>query len=247
MIRSVSKILLFTLAFVLLDSSFAFAKNASVFEVRKNIPMFEGDEIFHDYYINAGAEDGLKVGMKITLSRSIPFRDTGSGHISEDLVVPVANVEIIHVQQSFSVARRLKVNTAKNQPIVDYNNVMLGDKIDLTALNNKAGSGNKSELENGPAESSKKSEVATANKLEFKNADLKMEAQTSAPSMDPNLYLPESKDKTETFDFASDEKLKVRPKVENNGPDLEFSRSPDEKQESLEFNPELGGLNLNSI
>ena len=208
-------------------SDLLFAKTASIFEVRKNITMYEGDEIFHDYYINAGAQDGVKAGMKITVQRSIPFRDTGSGQISEDLMVDVAVVEILHVQKTFSVARRLKVTDAKKAPILDYNNLMLGDRIDLSQLGNQ-----------------KNANSEGANNSGLLSQQLPSQEPASASSygvsafQDPNLVIPVVQPIEDKMAFAAP---KEELKVKSDSKEKPTLPSETQKQPSLETNTEFSG------
>tara|TARA_B100001248_G_C27394880_1_gene464848 strand:- start:1852 stop:2379 length:528 start_codon:yes stop_codon:yes gene_type:complete len=116
--------------FILLFQSLFWGQEASVFEVRKTLPMSEGEKIYHDYYISAGASDGLKKGMLVTVKRNMPFKDTNLSKVEEDLVVDVAVLELIHVQRTFSVAR---LKEMKKNLVLEFHTVMIGDRIPLSS------------------------------------------------------------------------------------------------------------------
>ncbi|MFK8138307.1 MAG: hypothetical protein AB8E15_08110 [Bdellovibrionales bacterium] len=103
----------------------------SVFFIKKNIKMSNSEPVRHDFYLNAGANNGLKAGMVITVTRKVPFQDAVVLNISEELSVPVAELELIHVQGGLSVARLSKSLVSEGTPILDYSNVMIGDTINL--------------------------------------------------------------------------------------------------------------------
>jgi len=107
-----------------------FAQEASVFEVRKNLPLAEGQEVFHDYYVSAGSNDGFKEKMLVTVKRNMPFKDTNLSKVEEDLIVDIATLELIHVQKTFSVARLKEI---KKSLALEYNTVMIGDRIPLNS------------------------------------------------------------------------------------------------------------------
>lgn len=145
------KVSFFTLCFSVLLTSHSYA--ASIFLVKKNVPMTEQELIRHDYFINAGKQHGLKKGMIIKVNRMVPFQDTSIVKLNEDLELPIAELKLIHVQNGLSVARVHKVLVDETTPIVDYPNVMIGDSVDLGSkrwpssvtqksakLNNKEGS-----------------------------------------------------------------------------------------------------------
>lgn len=113
---------------VILLFAFVHAKEAVVFDVRKTLQMSEDQVVYHDYYISAGKQDGLKNKMVLTVTRKDPFKDTNLSKIEEDLVVDVAEVELIHVQTTFSIARFKK---RLGGPVLEFDSVMIGDRIDL--------------------------------------------------------------------------------------------------------------------
>jgi hypothetical protein len=113
---------------VLLLVSFLHAKEAVVFDVRKTLQMNEAQTVYHDYYISAGKKDGLKNKMVLTVTRKDPFKDTNLSKIEEDLVVDVAELELLHVQTTFSIARMKK---RLSGPVLEFDTVMIGDRIDL--------------------------------------------------------------------------------------------------------------------
>ncbi|NJL25890.1 MAG: hypothetical protein HC902_12470 [Calothrix sp. SM1_5_4] len=44
----------------------------TIFDVRRTLPMSDAEPVFRDFYINGGAEEGLSVGMVITVQRRLP-------------------------------------------------------------------------------------------------------------------------------------------------------------------------------
>jgi hypothetical protein len=118
---------------IVLFSQITFAKEATVFEVRKNVKLDDSEPTVHDYYINAGKQDGLKEGMAVTVTRKDPFKDNSLSKIDENLVVNVAELDLVHVQATFSVGRIRKVNDTKNAPVLEFQAIMIGDKVDTAS------------------------------------------------------------------------------------------------------------------
>jgi len=109
----------------------AFGKDFHVIEVRKNLQLKEGDPILHDYYLNAGSQQGLKVGMVVKIIRKIPVHDQYQNQAQDDLILPVAKLKIIHTEPNISVARVQAYVAGDRTPILDYRSVMMGDRIDI--------------------------------------------------------------------------------------------------------------------
>jgi hypothetical protein len=120
---------LFTV-FVALSS--AYAKDISVFDIRRPLSMENGQELPKDYYINGGSETGLKVGMLVTITRRLTLYDPFQNKSPGDLLVPVGRLRIIQVQEGLSVARLEDMMERVQLPNLDIDAVTIGDRLDLT-------------------------------------------------------------------------------------------------------------------
>lgn len=117
--------------FALLFGYQAFAKSVVVFEVRKNLQLDDNEKTYHDYYLNAGRDDGLKTGMTINVVRNMIVGDPSTSHVTESIQVPVAKVKLIHVQRGVSIARIQNSLLNSGAPVVGVPNIMIGDRVDL--------------------------------------------------------------------------------------------------------------------
>ena len=111
----------------------AHAKDATVFDVRRPIAMENDEKPPKDYYINAGANDGLKAGMIVTVERRQSLYDPYQNKSPGDLVVTVGQLRLIHVQGDMSVARLENIDGRQNLPTIEFEAVMVGDKVDLAS------------------------------------------------------------------------------------------------------------------
>jgi hypothetical protein len=93
--------------------------------------MENGETPEKDYFINAGENDGLKRGMLVMVNRRQALYDQYQNKSPGDLVVIVGQLRIIHVQGEISVARLEKLMSRDNMPTLDFDAVMMGDKVDL--------------------------------------------------------------------------------------------------------------------
>lgn len=115
----------------MLASNIAQARNAYIFDVKRNIPMSEYEPIYKDYYINAGKEAGLKKNLVFDVVRYVSLKDLSSQGNGEDLVVPVGQLKVLFVQNSVAVARLAKLYSREDLPTLDQVGIMVGDRIDL--------------------------------------------------------------------------------------------------------------------
>lgn len=110
----------------------AFAKDVTVFDVRRPIAMQNDEQQEKDYYINAGAADGLKAGVTVLVSRRHALYDQYQSKSPGDLVVVVGQLKIIYVQEDISVARLEKIYDRSELPTLEFDTIMMGDKVDLS-------------------------------------------------------------------------------------------------------------------
>lgn len=110
----------------------------TIFDVRKSLPMEPSDPTFHDFYINAGAEAGFKKGQYLPVSRAIPVHDPVQNKQQGILTVPVGKVLVIHVERNMTVARLASELGDDERPTLEYEAIMIGDKIDMKGISMEA-------------------------------------------------------------------------------------------------------------
>ncbi len=122
---------LFIISVVVFFVAKAFAKDVVVFDVRRQVSLNPDKRPPQDFFINAGSEIGLKEGMLVVVNRRQTLYDSYQNKSVGDLVVPVAQIRIIHVQNSISVARLEKMVDRRYLPSLDFDAVMVGDRLDM--------------------------------------------------------------------------------------------------------------------
>lgn len=109
-------------------------REAVVIEVRKNVSLAKSEKVYKNYFINGGENLGLKKGIRVDVLRRLPLHDPLKNISVGDLRVKVAEMEIIHSEGSLSVAKLISQETNETRPLLDYDAVMIGDRLDLTSL-----------------------------------------------------------------------------------------------------------------
>lgn len=126
-------------------SSMSYAKEIAVFDVRRPLSFENGQELPKDFYINAGIEVGLKVGMTVAVNRRQTLYDPFQNKSPGDLIIPVGRLKIIQVQDNLAVARLEEVMGRENLPTLDFDAIMVGDRLDMSTA--KMSSGKRAENE----------------------------------------------------------------------------------------------------
>ncbi|MCC6137445.1 MAG: hypothetical protein IT287_02345 [Bdellovibrionaceae bacterium] len=110
------------------------AVEAVVIEVRKNTSLSKKEKVFKNFFINGGQNLGLQAGMHVDVSRRLPVHDPLKNASIGDLRVKVGTLEIIHSEGKISVARLVSYDSMEKRPLLDYEAVMVGDRLDLASL-----------------------------------------------------------------------------------------------------------------
>jgi hypothetical protein len=109
-------------------------KEAVVIEVRKTISMSKNDKVYKNYFINGGGNLGLKKGVVVDVLRRLPLHDPLKNISVGDLRIKVGEIEIIHHDQYLSVGKLLSQESPESRPVLDYEAIMVGDRLDLASI-----------------------------------------------------------------------------------------------------------------
>ena len=127
--------------FVMSSSALAQTSGAHgpmIFDVRRTLPLEPDEPVFHDFYINAGPEAGFKKGQYITAVRPVSIQDPVLNKQQAILDVTVGYLLVIQVQRGITVARLFGELLDEERPALEYESIMIGDRIDLESITTKA-------------------------------------------------------------------------------------------------------------
>lgn len=117
--------------FLILISSFTFAEEVRVVDVRRNITLSDTDKVYKDFYISGGSEIGMKNGSLLLATRKVNIRDaSGSTNIGE-ITIPVGELKVIAVYDKVTVARQVKLLERDELPMLEQRGIMTGDLIEV--------------------------------------------------------------------------------------------------------------------
>ena len=114
------------------------AHGPMIFDVRRTLPLEPDEPVFHDFYINAGPEAGFKKGQYITAVRPVTIQDPILNKQQAILDVTVGYLLVIQVQRGITVARLFGELLDEERPALEYESIMIGDRIDLESITTKA-------------------------------------------------------------------------------------------------------------
>lgn len=115
-----------------------FLTSPTIFDVRRSLPLDPDEVVTHDFYINAGPEVGLKKGSYINVVRPLPVHDPIQNKQQATLNVPIGKLQIIHVEKNIAVGRLQSELGDDERPTVEFEAVMIGDRVDLGSITSEA-------------------------------------------------------------------------------------------------------------
>lgn len=124
---------------VIAGSSPVFSKtsDAVVIEVRKKVKLHHLEKVYSDYFIKGGRKMGLDKGVLVSVVRRLPVHDPFENASAGDFHVKVADIEIIHADADKSIGRLVEIDRREARPMLTYDAVMIGDRLDLDSLRSK--------------------------------------------------------------------------------------------------------------
>lgn len=109
-----------------------------IFDVRRSLPLEPEEPVYHDFYINGGPEAGFRKGQYVTVVRLIPVHDPLQNKQQATLTVTVAKLQVIQTERNITVARLQSELTDEERPTLEYEAVMIGDRIDPATMTMEA-------------------------------------------------------------------------------------------------------------
>ena len=120
-------------------TSIAMAEDGpSIFDVRRSLPLEPDEPVYHDFYIDAGPEAGFKKGMYVTVVRSMPIHDPIQNKQQATLNIKVARLQVVHVERNIAVARLYNELGNEERAVLEYEAVMIGDRIETGSMTMEA-------------------------------------------------------------------------------------------------------------
>lgn len=109
-------------------------QEAVVIEVKKSVSLSKNDKVYKNYIINGGEDLGLGKGKIVDVLRRVPVHDPILNKAIGDLRIKVAELEIIHTENGISVARLFYQESPEDRPLLNYEAIMMGDRLDLSSI-----------------------------------------------------------------------------------------------------------------
>ncbi|MGZ3724877.1 MAG: hypothetical protein ACXWQQ_03725 [Pseudobdellovibrio sp.] len=107
------------------------AEEYTVVDVKSNIKLSDDDNVYKDFYINAGDGSSLKKNLVVKVKRKIQVKESPTKNVG-DFDAVVGQLKIIQVGNKVSVAREFKLTPRDEEPMLEQIGIMSGDRVDLS-------------------------------------------------------------------------------------------------------------------
>ena len=115
----------------------ALENEAVVIEVRKKVKLHNTERVYADYFIRGGSKLGLSPGVLVSVVRRVSVHDPFENSSVGDFRIKVADIEIIQVDGDKSIGRLIEIDRREARPMLTYDAVMIGDRLDLDTMRAK--------------------------------------------------------------------------------------------------------------
>ncbi|MCB0393384.1 MAG: hypothetical protein KDD25_02420 [Bdellovibrionales bacterium] len=205
-VLAASGLLVLALYFFQLSFAFADDEDFNVVQVQRNFKMSESGKSLHDYYINAGSHQGLQEGMVVPVERRLTIQDNYRKVIDDKVMIPVADLKIISVQEKVSIGRVVEEKSREKYGVLEFDSIMTGDKVAINrakripqAVEVEVNNSKIIEPEEAPInqltnpEMSETAPTAAANTQEESQDEFDQTGDVDMdPAADPNMRMPSS-------------------------------------------------------
>jgi len=107
-----------------------FAEDHFVYNIFKPLMMgYPGEKDYRDFYLTLGSANGIKSGTKLEVYRKLSTYDQVNRSVLQDVMIPIAEIRVIHVEDRVSIARLEKMKVLDEIPAVQPFSVMIGDLV----------------------------------------------------------------------------------------------------------------------
>lgn len=105
------------------------ADDMVIVDVRSNIPLSDEEPTYTDYVISSKDVSSLKKNLVVLVKRNLKMKNADAKDIGA-FDTAVAQMKIIHVDNSIAIGREYKILPRDSDVTLDYLGAMTGDRID---------------------------------------------------------------------------------------------------------------------
>lgn len=94
--------------------------------------MIDGQKLYRDIYVNIGSGQGVKIGTKLDVYRTLSTADQLNQKNGPNLRFHIAKMKVIHAEDDAAVARVTEFFPPESTPNPGFTDVMVGDTVEVS-------------------------------------------------------------------------------------------------------------------
>lgn len=127
--KTTCKFLIFTFLF----SIQAFARDHLIYSVEEEVPMgYENEKTKKNYYVNIGANQGVKSGTKLDVFRVISKSNPYDNLKRVNYKVKIGELKIVHSDEEAAIGSITQVKFGVDDPLFEIKGFMIGDTVSVS-------------------------------------------------------------------------------------------------------------------
>lgn len=113
-------------------ASMSFAKDYIIFSISQDLPMGDSEnKPKKNFYINMGAQQGIKEGSLLDVYRIISRLDPYENKKRYNYKVKIGEVKVLHAEENSSIAMLHELRMDEDHPLFEIGNFMIGDHVNV--------------------------------------------------------------------------------------------------------------------
>jgi hypothetical protein len=108
------------------------AEDHQVYSIYRPVDMGDGTANPKDIFVNMGSANGVRIGTQLEVLRKLATYDLQSQKLYKDVIIPVAKLKVIHVENNAAIARLEKMAPPEVTPNLETRAVLVGDFVRMS-------------------------------------------------------------------------------------------------------------------
>ena len=114
----------------------AFAREHLIYSIDEEIPMgYEDTKPKKNYYVNIGAEQGVKSGTTLDVFRIISKSNPYDNLKRINYKVKIGEIEVLHSDEHAAIGSLKRIKLGIKDPLFEISGFMIGDYVSVSVSN----------------------------------------------------------------------------------------------------------------
>lgn len=124
---------LFFIIISIFTASMSFSKDYVIYSIAQEFPMgVPGEVLKKNFYVNMGANQGIKEGTTLDVFRMISVLDPYESKKRYNHKIKIAELSILHAEESSSIGVLKKTMDSPEDPMFEIGKLMIGDHVNVS-------------------------------------------------------------------------------------------------------------------